>query len=263
MNPPQIFVFENTFALNNFLLQRWVEIAKESLNVSGIFNVALSGGKTPIEFYTRLCSVNEFDLWRKTHLFFTDERFVPFNHPDNTAAMVKRTLTDYVNIPKDNIHPIRTDVDNVALATEEYKNVLQRFFRLRPGDLPVFDIVLLGIGEDGHTASLFPGQRGIDDPKRLTMPTAVDYLPHERVSMSLSVINNARHKIFIATGDSKAEIMKKILIDHSDTPASKVHAQNGPVIFLLDKKAAKHLPFHEDTLTHRGQAIQLNLSSME
>lgn len=255
----QIFIFENTFSLNNDLLKKWMTLAKYSIAARGMFTVCLSGGKTPVEFFTKLCTMQDFDLWRKTHLFLADERFVDFDHSDNTWSLVQRILLDYVNIPKENLHPVNTEVESVFIAAEEYKNELQQFFKLKAGELPVFDLMLLGIGEDGHTASLFPGISGINDPQRLTMPTAVDYQPHERVSLTLPVINQARHKVLLVQGGNKAEILKKILIDRFDCPASQVNAEAGSLTFLVDKKAAKLLPLTDSNIVHVDQAVQLNI----
>ena len=121
--------------------------------------------------------------------------------------MVKENLLNYVNIPPENVHPIATDQRNVDLAAEQFKNELVSFFDFAKNNAPRFDLILLGIGTDGHTASLFPDDERVDDPDRLVLPVSLPHLKRERVSLTLPVINNARHVIVLAAGASKAEVV--------------------------------------------------------
>ena len=245
MVSPKISVFENSYALTNDLIHQWITIANHSIEDRGRFVVALSGGTTPIEFYSKLAGVQEFDLWPKTHIFLVDERFVPANHKDSNFRIIKQNLLDFITIPKNNIHPIHTELENVAVAAQEYKNTLLHFFNLKGQRFPRFDFMLLGIGEDGHTASLFPRENYTADSLRLTLPVTANYLDHDRVTLSLPVINNARHIFFFVRGKSKASIIKQLLEDKEDLPANRVLPTDGELTYLLDRDAASHLTKRE------------------
>jgi 6-phosphogluconolactonase len=237
----KILLFENSHTLTNFLLKEFSEIGERAIKTSGIFNIALSGGRAPVEFYCRLSTVENFGFWQKTHIFWADERFVPFSSEDSNFRMIKSNLLDYIPIPEGNIHPVPTDEENVNLATEEYKNTLMRHFIDQGGRLPRFDFILLGMGEDGHTASLFPGDPNIDNPHLVTLPVSLAHLKHERVSMTLALINNASYVGILILGARKAEIAKKIMDDHFSCPAAKVNPSHGRLVYFLDRGAAAAL----------------------
>jgi 6-phosphogluconolactonase len=257
----KILIFENSFLLTNFLLKKWIELVHQAVERSHRFTVALSGGRTPIEFYSRLSGFDDFDLWEKCHIFLVDERFVPFEDVNSNFGMLKKDLLDFVNIPPENIHPIATDQENVALAAEQYKNVLLHFFDYSKAPLPRFDFILLGIGDDGHTGSLYPGLEGINDINRITIPVSLDYLKQDRVSLTLPVINNARHVIFLVQGEQKAPIVKQIIEEEADIPAALVKPTDGELIYLLDKAAAKKLSY-QDSYTYQDDAISITKSRL-
>lgn len=250
----KILVYENTFALTDDFLKKWIEIAQQSVERNNRFTVALSGGRSPMEFYCKLSTFKDFDLWKRTHVFLGDERFVPFDSDKSNFRMLKENLLDYVNIPPENIHPIATNQKNVDLAAEQYKSELIQFFEFKESNAPSFDLILLGIGTDGHTASLFPDDEKVDDPDQLVLPVSSPHLKEERISLSLPVINNARNIITIVLGANKAEIFTEIIKGKSKLPASKIDAVNGQVYYLLDKEAAQKLSYR-DSQSHEGQAI--------
>lgn len=237
----EILIFANAHLLTDFLLKKWNEIGREAIAEHGRFSVALSGGRTPLAFYARLSGFKDFDLWPKTHVFLVDERFVSFDHPESNFGMLRKSLLDHVNISPSNIHPIAIGQDNVALAAEDFKNDLVRFFAIPKEGLPRLDLILLGIGEDGHVASVLPGQEGGCDPKRLVVPVSSPRLKHERISLTLTVLNHARHVIFIVLGSRKAEIVRQVLEDGSALPAAMVKPTHGHLTYLLDKDAAQKL----------------------
>ena len=238
---PKILVFESSFILANYLLKLWQTIAQQCIADHNQFNVALSGGRTPAEFYCRLSTIDDDALWRKTHLFLGDEHFVPAGHKNNNFRMIKSNLIDYIHIPHNHVHMIPTDTDNAAVAAEHLKHELVGHFSYQRKPLPTFDLVLLGVGEDGHPASLFPGMANITDPNLVTVPVSLPHLKNERVSISLAVINNARYAIFLVLGAHKSEIMHKILEENFTCPASQVNPAHGELIFLLDKEASRKL----------------------
>ncbi|MBZ0166358.1 MAG: 6-phosphogluconolactonase, partial [Candidatus Omnitrophica bacterium] len=161
-----IVVFSDSHKLADYLVKSWIHLANEMISEHGRFSSAFSGGRSPVEFYSLLSSWPDFNLWSKIHIFQTDERFVDEHHPDNNYRLIKDNLLRHVPIPIENVFPIPSHVDTVGMAAEEYKNTLVRFFTLDRNHLPIIDFVLLGLGEDGHTASLFPDLAGINDPYR-------------------------------------------------------------------------------------------------
>lgn len=250
----KILIFEDTYTLTNYLLDKWVEIANESIQRNNRFTVALSGGRSPMEFYCKLSSLEEFRYWQRTHIFLGDERFVPLDDSNSNFKMIKENLLDYISIPPENIHPISTHQKKVELAAEEYKNQLVQFFEFKEKNAPQFDLMLLGIGTDGHTASLFPDDEQIDDPSRLVLPVSLAHLKQERISMTLPVINNARNVLVLVIGASKADIMSEIVEKNLPVPVSKIKPTNGKLVFLLDKEAAQKLSYRE-TYSHEGEAV--------
>ena len=249
----KVLIFENAFSLTDHLFKMWISIARQSIEQKNRFTVALSGGRSPMEFYCKLSNMKDFDLWKRTHVFLGDERFVPHDDPKSNFKMIKENLLDFVSIPPENIHPIATDLKNVELAADQYKNELVQFFEFKE-NAPCFDLILLGIGSDGHTASLFPDDEQVDDAGRLVLPVSLPHLKEDRISLTLPVINNARNVISLVLGAGKADIVKKIIKERSNIPASKVELKNGQLTYLLDNEAAQKLSFR-DSYSHEGQAI--------
>ncbi|MBI5149462.1 MAG: 6-phosphogluconolactonase [Candidatus Omnitrophica bacterium] len=238
----KVLIFESPYAAANYLLKKWQEIAQWAVVDHQLFNVALSGGRTPAEFYCRLCALENYGLWQRTHLFPGDERFVPANDKDSNFRMIKSNLLDYIHIPPQNVHPVPTNGKNAAVAAEEYKNILMDHFADQHKPLPRFDLILLGIGEDGHTASLFPGmEQQTRDPDIAVMPVSLPHLKTDRVSLSLPVINSASNVVVLVLGVTKAGIIQKILEDNYPCPAAQVNPTGGRLTFVLDKEAAGKL----------------------
>ncbi len=246
---PDVILFPDSHKVADYLVKTWIHLANEVISQQGRFSSAFPGGRSPVEFYNLLSSWPDFNLWSKVHIFQTDERFVDEHHQDNNFRLIKDNLLRHVPIPMENVFPAPTHVETVGMAAEEYKNTLVRFFTLDRNHLPIIDFILLGIGEDGHTASLFPGVEGIGDPYRLTMPVSVNHLKYDRISMTLSVINNARNVFFLVTGGQKAEIIRDILERGIDCPAARVRPREGKLTFLLDAEAAKLLEHKENYLS--------------
>ena len=207
-----------------------------------------------MEFYCKLSAFEDFGFWQRTHIFLGDERFVGRDDSNSNFKMIKENLLDYVSIPPENIHPIATGQKNVDLAAESYKNELIRFFEFKENNAPQFDLILLGIGTDGHTASLFSDDERIDDPGRLVLPVSLTHLKNERISLTLPVINNARNVIALVVGAGKADIFSEIVEKNLQVPASKVRPADGRLIYLLDKEAARKLSYRE-SCSHEGQAV--------
>jgi len=253
----KILIYENTHTLSNSLVKIFIELAQNSISARGRFTVALSGGRSPLEFYSKLSTMEDFDIWLRTLIFMVDERFVPLDDRESNYKLIKENLFDYANIPKENIFPIKTDVNKVEVAAENYKNTLTEHLDCKKNNLPSFDFILLGIGEDGHTASLFADDDEMNLPGRMTRPVSLNCLKNERISLTLPVINNAKNVFFLVQGAKKSEIVKKIIEKKFDCPAQHVKPTDGKLCFLLDKHAASQLTYKEN-YTIENEAILIN-----
>ena len=200
--------------------------------------MALAGGNTPREIYSMLAESTYRDRvdWDRLHLFWGDERMVPPEHEDSNFRMVKETLLDHVRIPDGNVHRIRGEVAPEQ-AAHEYAELLHDHFE---SDSPRFDIILLGIGEDGHTASLFPGTDVVEECKLYTVAVFVPRLDTWRVTLTFPVLNAAREVLFLAAGKSKSDIVQRIISikqPSKEFPASMINPENGTLHWMLDSEA--------------------------
>ena len=216
--------------------------AVEAVSVRGRFTAALSGGKTPVALYTLLAkapSVSQIP-WARVYLFWGDERCVPPDHEESNYRMTREFLLDHVPIPPANIHRMQGEMAP-AEAAARYEKELREFFAPHGDGFPVFDFILLGLGEDGHTASLFPGTRAIRESARWVLGHYVDAQKGWRITLTPPVINAARTVVFIVSGAGKAAILKEILEGPSrpDTlPAQIVRPAGGDLVWILDREAA-------------------------
>lgn len=256
----KILIFENSYALTNYFLRHWREWTTESARDHNYFSVAFSGGRSPVEFYCRLSNHNDFELWQKTHIFLADERFVPQDDENSNLKLIKDNLLNYLSLDAGQIHPVNTNVPNVNVAATEYAVELGKFFTPHDGDLPRFDLIILGVGEDGHTASLFSNGDGLREQTRYTVPVSLNYLKHERVSLTLSVINNARRVVFVVTGRAKARVIKDVLEGKAELPSALVKPHQGELIFLLDREAASQIQLKDpNAFTYEEEAIVVKI----
>jgi len=254
----EILIFENSYKLANYLFNVWIKIAKEAILKNDIFCVALSGGRTPIEFYSKLSSFVDYDIWMKTHIFLTDERFVPLQSQESNFRMIKENLLDYINIPQENIHFVDTEKKDVFASAEDYEKNIKDFFNKGKEVTPQFDLILLGLGTDGHTASLFPNDPHSHDQERIALGINHPEVKFERITLSLAVLNNAKRIVFLVLGKDKAEIVKKVVQEKGDYPAAKVNPKAGGLSYLLDKDSARLLPILEN-YSHLPEAISVKL----
>ncbi|HTP12708.1 MAG TPA: 6-phosphogluconolactonase [Bacteroidota bacterium] len=205
-------------------------------------SLVLSGGNTPRAVYRLLGSapLSGQLLWDRIHLYFGDERMVPPDHPDSNYGMAKQELIDRVPIPAGNVHRIQGELPPQD-AAQRYDAEFQK--ELGHGT-PRFDCVLLGIGEDGHTASLFPGTSALDEHKKSAVELFVPRLNTWRVTLTFPVLNNARNVVFLAEGEKKAPILRRLLESSSptpDLPASMIHPHDGELFWVLDSAAASFI----------------------
>ncbi len=240
MNPEtaEYPVFAETDEIWQFATERWAAISSRAVEKKGYFAAALSGGKTPVGFYHYLSDVAGLP-WARTHIFLADERFVPPKSPDSNFGMVQGALLGNVPIPGENVHPVPTGEQSVSAAADKYETELKTFFALPEKGLPVFDLILLGIGEDGHTASLFPGTDAVRERERLVVPVMLGTALHDRITLTLPVINHAANIFFLVSGRRKRAVMRKLRQGHDRTlPAAMVKPEGGSLLFLMDREAA-------------------------
>jgi 6-phosphogluconolactonase len=210
-----------------------------ALGTPGPFRVSLSGGSTPKALYELLASapfVGRFP-WQGVHWYWGDERFVPYDHPDSNFRMTREAMLAKAPVPPQNIHPVPTDGDPDAAAAR-YERTLQTAYgavTLDPAR-PLFDLTLLGLGTDGHTASLLPGEPVLDERRRWV--AAVSHgRPEVRITMTFPAIDSSRHTAFLVAGKEKAPIMAAIRGGNSDVPAARVRPL-GELVWFLDQAAA-------------------------
>ncbi|MCY7368007.1 MAG: 6-phosphogluconolactonase [Chamaesiphon sp.] len=200
-------------------------------------SIALSGGSTPQPLYAALALA---DLpWDRIHIFWGDERYVPASDPDSNYGMARRVWLDLVPIPSANVHPMPTDLSQPQLAASEYDRQITAHFGLEPGSIPVFDIILLGMGDDGHTASLFPHTAALSVVDQLV--TVGDKDGHPRLTFTFPLINQARSTIFLVSGASKQPALAAVFAPAGDITAypSRGITPQGELLWLLDAPAGE------------------------
>lgn len=222
------------------------EIAKsagEAIAARGRFTIALSGGNTPKPVYRLLAQEPRID-WNRVHVFWGDDRHVPPDHPESNFGMAHEALLSKVPIPHDNIHRIRAEKPDAERAAEEYAWTLRSAFDLGEGEWPRFDLVLMGIGADGHTASLFPGSEAVRERSRLVIAPWVSSLGSFRVTLTAPVFNRAALALFLVSGEEKAVALRAVLegdFQPDRFPAQVVRPEEGKLLWLVDRAAARCL----------------------
>jgi 6-phosphogluconolactonase len=229
-----------------------VDLARACVAANGICTIALSGGGTPRSLYELLATpalATEIP-WQDVHIFWGDERHVPPDHPDSNFRMANEALLSHVPIPAANIHRIPAELANAATVAVAYAEDLRSAFHLDAADpeaLPRFDLILLGMGEDGHTASLFPHSPALGERKALVAANPVPKLGTTRITLTLPVINHAARVWFLVTGGSKAEVLKAVLEgphQPETLPSQLINPTDGELCFLLDATSAVALSPH-------------------
>jgi len=226
------------------------DLRQQAVHERGRFLVALSGGRTPEQVYRRLASQSPAapQEWSSTHFFFSDERCVPPDHPDSNYHLADAALFRPLNIPEDRIHRMRGEHPNHDAAAREYEDVLRTVTNADPAGWPQLDLLMLGIGNDGHTASLFPGTDALRERRRWVTVGQAPSGPRTRLTLTLGVINQATVVLFLASGNSKADRVKAVLEPQQDAdrelPAALVRPDRGRLIWLLDRPAAAKLTGH-------------------
>jgi 6-phosphogluconolactonase len=226
------------------------QLRRQAIDERGGFLIALSGGRTPEQLYHRLASATPTERgdWSSTRFFFSDERWVPRDHPESNFNLVDRALFRPLDIPSDHIHPMTGEHADAEAGAREYESLL-RVLATPPGDAwPHLDLVLLGVGNDGHTASLFPRTDAVLERRRWVTVGHAPSGPPIRLTLTLGVINQATVVLFLVSGAEKARIVKTVLEPQQEAdrllPAALVQPERGRLIWFLDSAAAAELSEH-------------------
>ena len=234
-------VLPDLVSLSRAVLEETFPIIQEAVTKRGRFAIALSGGHTPGKMYSLWAQTEQYrnkTPWDRVHLFWSDERFVPADDPRSNYHMARETLISQVPIPAQNVHPMPTNLSSPEECARAYETELLKFFGSEP---PAFDVQLLGIGDEGHTASLFPGSRELGEKVRWVAAVRVAAEPPQRITLTPVVLNQGRNTFFLVAGEGKRAILSAIRDElaskPSQYPAARIHPAREPVWFL-DQAAA-------------------------
>jgi 6-phosphogluconolactonase len=239
-NGGEVRVVPDASALSAVAAEEFARCAQQAISEHGMYSVALSGGNTPRSIYSLLADKDARSLeWAKIHIFFGDERHVPPDHPDSNYRMARESLLSRVAIPEENVHRVHAELP-AQEAAELYAKELRSFFSLADGQWPRFDLIMLGIGDEGHTASLFPDSAALSEQSRLVVANWVEKFKTWRITFTFPVLNHAAEVLFLASGAGKAEILRNIFDPSKKSiyPAQAVRPQNGKLLWIVDRAAA-------------------------
>ncbi|HKT51747.1 MAG TPA: 6-phosphogluconolactonase [Candidatus Angelobacter sp.] len=238
--PEWMAVVSDTEALNHAAASEFVNCATRAIRERGRFSVALSGGKTPRAIYSLLAEKYANSIsWEQVFVFFGDERHVPPEHPDSNFRMANESLLSRVPIPAKNIHRVQAELA-APMAADQYQATLREFFSLQDGELPQVDLVMLGMGEDGHTASLFPGTAALEETSRTVVANHVEKLQADRITLTFPVLNAANEVLIIIAGENKAPVVRDIVNSPEKClyPIQRVRPRHGRLLWLVEQQAA-------------------------
>jgi 6-phosphogluconolactonase len=234
-------VLPDLVSLSRAVLEETFPIIQEAVTKRGRFAIALSGGHTPGKMYSLWAQTEQYrnkTPWDRVHLFWSDERCVPADDPRSNYRMARETLISQVPIPAENVHPMPTNLSSPEECARAYETELLKFFGSEP---PAFDVQLLGIGDEGHTASLFPGSPALGEKVRWVAAVRVAAEPPQRITLTPVVLNQGRNTFFLVAGEGKRAILSAIRDEPASQPgqypAARIHPAREPVWFL-DQAAA-------------------------
>ncbi len=246
-NSPEVQVYADPAQVARAAARLFVDYAWQSISKHGQFFVALSGGNTPRQMFELLAS-EEFRGqvdWAKVHVFWSDERAVPPTSPESNYGVARRELLIRVPIPEGNVHRMEAERPSIGRAAHDYEEVLRKHLELDDRGFPKFHLIFLGLGADGHTASLFPGTRVTQQTSRWVSTPMVTKLNMRRMTLTLPVLDASTRVVFLVAGPEKAQILRDVLDGKADPPypAQLVQPRHpGIKIFLVDQAAAAMLP---------------------
>jgi 6-phosphogluconolactonase len=230
--------------------ETFVRLATEAVAAKGSFSVALSGGSTPKALFGLLAGEYLDRVpWRETHFFWGDERHVPPDHPDSNYRMTREAMLSTAPVPPENVHRVEAENPDAADAADAYGRTLERWFGTRPGEFPRVDLVLLGMGPDGHTASLFPHTTALHETARSVVANWVPKFDAYRITLTAPVLNNAANVLFLVAGADKAEALHEVhegARNPDEYPSQLVRPTSGSLRWLVDRAAAARLLHFSD-----------------
>ena len=237
-----IYCYKDSSEVASQAARLFVEAALDAVDRAGTYNVALSGGTTPLEMYQKIAWLSEFtdDLTRRTHIFWGDERDVPNNDDDSNVCMTRRTLISPRQFPRENIHAPNGGAENLELEALRYEIEIKRHVPLAPNGFPSFDLILLGMGADGHSASLFPGTPALAQKLRTFVVNEVPQFGVRRLTLTYPTINTANYIMMVVTGQQKAGVLAEVFSLEKREPKYPIEFIKGNgsnVIWLADEEA--------------------------
>jgi len=239
----KVLVESNEATATGVALSLFKTIICESVDLHDTCRLALSGGTTPHRLYARLAdeAIDGGVPWNRVEVFFGDERDVGPDDADSNYRMAQKTLLDHLPIPPSQVHTVRGDAPDLQAAARDYEEVIRQVVPAGDDEVPRFDLILLGMGGDGHTASLFPGSEAISEQSKLVVAHFVPVLGRNRLTFTFPLINAARNVIMLVTGEDKSEAVAELVGGggKSDLPAAQVAPADGVFVLVLDAAAAK------------------------
>jgi len=239
-------VLDDGAALARAAADEVAQRAADAVHTRGRFRCALAGGSTPRALYRLLAgpALSDRFPWSATHVFWGDERHVPPDHPDSNYRMAREALLDHVPLPAGNIHRIPAEDPDALNAAVRYDAELAAAFALAASELPRFDLVLLGLGPEGHTASLFPGSDVVREERRRVAAPYVPQLAAFRITLTPPVLNHAAAVLFVVSGEEKSAALAAVIEGEPQPdlyPAQIVRPHDGALLWLVDRAAARRL----------------------
>lgn len=242
-----VHIFATCAEIASYASKEVVRIAAEAVASRGVFSMALAGGSTPKMLYALLAehpTLRNSLPWDKMQVFFGDERHVGPGHADSNFQMASDAMLSKVPLQAEQIHRIRGEYPDTAQAAAEYEDEIRRTFVLKAGEFPRFDLLLLGMGNEGHTLSLFPGTKALHESQRIVTRNWVGKLYTERITLTAPAANTAANIIFMVTGSDKACALKAVLEgphEPDQLPAQTIQPTNGSLAWLIDAAAGSML----------------------
>jgi 6-phosphogluconolactonase len=244
---PEIRIVADAEALAAAAAEELARVLGSAVSARGAASIVLSGGSTPRRLYRLLASEGMRDrvAWERLHLFFGDERHVPPDDPRSNYRTASEEMLSRVALPPGHVHRIPAEEPEAERAARKYESEIRNHFGLAAGSFPAFDLALLGLGPDGHTASLFPGTKALGETERLAVANWVGKLDEHRITLTAPVFNRAGAVIFLVSGEDKACVLKSVLTGPRETeqlPAQLIRPESGRLLWLVDRPAAGLLP---------------------
>lgn len=238
-----LYSFYSTTSLALHAAEHWIEIGQQAIKQKGLLHIALSGGSTPKQIHQIITDTNHIDQldWSRVHFYFGDERCVPPQHADSNYRMANETLFSKIPCPAENIHRMQGEIDP-ASAAQDYAKILQEYLPRNDSGEAFLDIVLLGMGPDGHTASLFPDTAALKVKHTSVTENYVEQLHAWRITLTYPMLNSAQHILILAHGEEKNPVLKHILASPTahEFPIQDIKP-NGKLFWYLDDKASKNI----------------------